>query len=76
MASCHPCERRLQKSQRRLLLGQVEAYLLVQLDILHHFETEGEVAKVHMDSQKANDAEATKHSVKGTLAIFADNFTD
>jgi len=29
-----------------------------------------------MDSQKANGAEVTEHSVQGTLAIFADDFTD
>jgi hypothetical protein len=29
-----------------------------------------------MDSQKANNAEVTEHSVQGTLAIFTDNFTE
>jgi len=55
--------------------GQVEADLLVQLDVLHHFEAESEVSEVHMDSQKANDAEVTEHSVQGALAIFTNDFT-
>ena len=57
------------------IIKAVEAHLLGQLNILHHFETEGEVSQVHMDSQKANNAEVTKHSVQGTLAIFTNDFT-
>jgi len=77
MASCHSCEGQLREGQYLISVssGQVEAYLLIQLDILHHFEAKGEVSKVHMDSQKANNAEVTEHSVQGTLSIFANDFT-
>jgi len=42
---------------------------LVQINILRHFEAEGEVSSVHMGYQKANNGEVTEHSVPEKLAI-------
>jgi hypothetical protein len=53
-----------------------EAHLLVELDIFHDLETQSEVSKVNVDSQKTNDAEVAKHTVKWTLSIFTNNLTD
>lgn len=50
------------------------AYLLVQLDAFHHFETEREVTEVNVHTQKTDDAEVSEHAVKRALTIFTYNF--
>lgn len=36
---------------------------VIQLDVIHHFESEGKVPKQDMDTQEADDGEISKHAV-------------
>src|SRR6188768_1325828 len=74
MASSDSCEWRLKtitvstaKRHKRL------PHFLVKFDALHHFETQGEIAKVYMDTKQTNDAEIPEHSVERSLSIFTYN---
>ena len=49
------------------------ADLLVELDVLHHFECESEVAEKTVDTEQADDAEVAEHPVQRANAVFADD---
>ena len=49
---------------------------MVELNVVHDLESEGEIPKVDMDSQKPDDAEIAKHPVERTLSIFTHDVTE
>ena len=48
---------------------------MVELNVVHDLESEGEIPKVDMDSQKPDDAEIAKHPVERALSIFTHDVT-
>jgi hypothetical protein len=57
-------------------MNKLASHLLVELNIVHDFESECKVPKVDMDPQEPNDAEVAKHPVERTLTIFTHNVTE
>lgn len=53
-----------------------EGGLLIELDVVHHFQSEGEVAEMDVYAQEANDGKVAQHAVQRALAVLADDFTD
>jgi hypothetical protein len=52
-----------------------EAHLLIQLDILHHLESQREVTQENMNAQQPDDAEVAQHAIKRAYTIFTDDFS-
>lgn len=52
------------------------AYLLVELNVIHDLQSEGEVSKEDMDTQKPDDAEVSEQAVEWALAIFSNDLSD
>lgn len=52
------------------------SHLLVELNVVHDLESECKVPKMHMNSQKPDDAEIAKHPVERTLSIFTHDVTE
>ena len=50
--------------------------LLVELDIVHHFQGEGEVAEVNVHAQEANDGKVAQHTVQRALTVLTNNLTN
>ena len=59
MAGCHPGEGRL----------------LVELDVLHNLQGEGEVTEKAVNTQQTNDTEVSEHAVQWTNTILANDLT-
>jgi hypothetical protein len=64
MAGGDACEGRLRVEGQIANVGEgQETYLLIQVDILHDFQSEREVTEKHMYTKKTNYAEVAEHTV-------------
>jgi hypothetical protein len=51
-----------------------EKCLLVELNVVHHLESQGIVSQKTVNTQQSNDGEVTKHLVQGSRTVLSSSF--